>query len=134
VPSEPAYETWSRQTWLLFAGIMILILGGLNVIWGLAAISRSRFFISEPKLVFEDLRSWGWIGLTIGAVQLVAGVGIFAQSQVARWVGVVIAAVNLIGALMSIDAYPLWALAIVGSDILVIYGLVVYGDRLRARA
>jgi len=32
--------------------------------------------------------------------------------------------------LTSIDAYPFWALVIVGIDVLVIYGLAAYGDRL----
>jgi hypothetical protein len=32
--------------------------------------------------------------------------------------------------LTSIEAYPFWALVIVGIDVLVIYGLAAYGDRL----
>ena len=61
---------------------------------------------------------------------LVAGFGIFARNQLARWFGVAVAAVNLIAALTSIEAYPFWALVVVGIDVLVIYGLAAYGDRL----
>ena len=77
-----------------------------------------------------ELRTWGWIVLIIGALQVLAGFGIFARNQFARWFGVAVAAVNLIAALTSISAYPFWALVIIGIDVLVIYGLAAYGDRL----
>lgn len=128
--TEPAYGARSGEGWLTFAGIMIIVLGTLNVIWGIAAIDRSGFFVGETKLIFDDLRTWGWIVLILGVLQLLAGFGIFARNQLARWFGVAVAAVNLIAALTSIEAYPFWALVIIGLDILVIYGLAVYGDRL----
>jgi len=61
---------------------------------------------------------------------VLAGFGIFARNQLARWFRVAVAAVNRIAALTSIEAYPFWALVIVGIDVLVIYGLAAYGDRL----
>lgn len=132
--SEPAYRPQYGQDtgegWLTFAGVMIIVLGTLNIIWGIAAIDRSGFFVGETKLVFDDLRTWGWIVLLIGALQVLAGVGVFARNQLARWFGVAVAALNLIAALMSITAYPFWALVIVAIDILVIYGLTAYGSRL----
>jgi hypothetical protein len=133
VSSEPVYQEPYRpeagEGWLTFAGIMIIVLGVLNVIWGIAAIGRSGFFVGETKLVFHDLRTWGWIALIVGALQLLAGVGIFSRNQLARWFGVTVAAVNLISALVSIEAYPFWALAVVAIDILVIYALTRYGSR-----
>jgi hypothetical protein len=47
--------------------------------------------------------------------------------------GVAVAAVNLIAALTYIEAYPSWALVIVGIDVLVIFGLAAY-DRLERPA
>ena len=127
--SEPAYGARSGEGWLTFAGIIIIVLGTLNIIWGIAAIDRSGFFVGETRLIFDDLRTWGWIVLIVGALQVLAGFGIFARNQLARWFGIAVAALNLIAALLSIEAYPFWALAIVGMDILVIYGLAAYGDR-----
>ena len=97
--TEPAYGTRTGEGWLTFAGIMIIVLGTLNIIWGIAAIDRSGFFVGETKLIFDDLRTWGWIVLIIGALQVLAGFGIFARNQLARWFGVAVAAVNLIAAL-----------------------------------
>lgn len=128
--TEPTYGARTGEGWLTFAGIMIIVLGTLNIIWGIAAIDRSGFFVGETKLIFDDLRTWGWIVLIIGGLQVLAGFGIFIRNQLARWFGVAVAAVNVIAALASIEAYPFWALVIVGIDILVIYGLAAYGDRL----
>jgi hypothetical protein len=130
VATESGYHARSGEGWLTFAGIMMIVLGTLNLIWGIAAIDRSGFFVGETKLIFDDLRTWGWITLILGALQVLAGLGIFSRNQLARWFGVAVAAVNLVGALASINAYPLWALVVIGIDVLVIYGLAAYGDRL----
>jgi hypothetical protein len=37
----------------------------------------------------------------------------------------------MMGALLSIPAYPLWSLAVFAVDILIVYGLVVYGGQHR---
>lgn len=125
-------ETYAPERgsgWVTFAGIMIIILGTLNVIWGIAAIDQSKFFIGETELVFENLKTWGWIILIVGVLQILAGFGIFAGNQIARWFGIAVASVNLVATLTSVNAYPFWALVIIGIDILVIYGLAAYGGR-----
>jgi hypothetical protein len=115
---------------MTFAGIMIIVLGVLNLIWGIAAIGRSSFFVVNTKIIFDDVKTWGWIMLIVGVVQLVVGLGIFTRNQAARWAGVGIAGLNLIAALASIRAYPFWALVVIGIDVAVIYGLTAYGHRL----
>ena len=60
--------------WVLFAGIMILIAGTLNVIWGIAAIGNSKFFTENATYILSGLNTWGWIVLVIGLVQFFAGV------------------------------------------------------------
>ncbi len=125
-------ETYAPERgagWLTFAGIMIIILGTLNVIWGIAAIDQSKFFVGQTELVFDDLKTWGWIILVVGVLQIAAGFGIFAGNQIARWFGIAVASVNLVATLTSVNAYPFWALVIIGIDILVIYGLAAYGGR-----
>ncbi len=116
--------------WLTFAGIMVIIVGVLNIIWGIAAIDQSSFFVGDTKLVFHDVKTWGWIILLLGILEVFAGFGIFARNQAARWFGIIIAGLSLIASLTSIDAYQTWGLAVVGIDILIIYGLAAHGHRL----
>src|SRR3712207_2869537 len=80
--------------WVWFAGAMIGLFGAINIVYGIAAIDESRFYVAGAEHVIGDLRLWGWFLLVVGAVQLTAGAGIFAASNAARWVGIVAAAIN----------------------------------------
>jgi hypothetical protein len=115
--------------WILFAGIMILIAGILNVIWGIAAISNSKFFTQHTTYILSGLNTWGWIVLIIGVAEIFAGFSIWSGGSYGRWVGIIAAGLNSIAALMSISAYPFWGLALFAIDILIIYGLAAYGGR-----
>ncbi len=120
--------------WLLFAGIMILTVGVLNIIWGIAAIGSSSFFVEDTRYIFSELNTWGWIVLIIGALQLAAAFSIWAGGTFGRWFGIAAATVNAIVALLTIPAYPFWSLAIFAVDVLVIYGLAAYGGDRRVTA
>jgi hypothetical protein len=115
--------------WLMFAGIMVLIVAVLNIIYGIAAIDGSKFFIEDEKFILSDLNTWGWIVLIIGVLQLFAGFSIWAGGGYGRWIGIITASVSAIGALLTIPGYPFWSLAIFAIDILIIYGLAAYGGR-----
>ncbi len=129
-PRRPAtYDEPIGAGWLMFAGIMLLIAGVLNVIYGIAAIGNSSFFIADQKYILSDLKTWGWVTLIIGVLQVVASFSIWAGNQFGRWFGIGAAALSSIGALLSIPAYPFWSLAIFAIDILIIYGLAAYGGR-----
>ena len=115
--------------WLMFAGIMVLIVAVLNIIYGIAAIDGSKFFIEDEKFILSDLNTWGWIVLIIGVLQLFAGFSIWAGGEYGRWIGIITASVSAIGALLTIPGYPFWSLAIFAMDILIIYGLAAYGGQ-----
>jgi hypothetical protein len=115
--------------WLLFAGIMLVLAGILNVIYGIAAIDNSSFFVADSKYILSDLNTWGWVTLVLGAIQILAAFSIWAGNQFGRWFGIAGASLSAIGALLSIPAYPFWSLAIFAIDILIIYGLAAYGGR-----
>ncbi len=128
---DGTYEDRSRGTgWVAFAGVMILVLGTLNVIYGIAAIDNSSFYVNDAKYIFSDLNTYGWIVLCIGVVQVLVGFGIFARVGIARWTGVLIAALNCIAQLLFIPAYPLASLAVIAIDVLIIYGLIAHGHKL----
>jgi hypothetical protein len=115
--------------WITFAGVIIMMVAILNIIDGIAAISRSSFFISDARYVVSDLRTWGWIVLALGVLQMVVGFGVWAGNQLARWAGIAIVSLNAIAQLLFIPAYPFWSLAIFTLDILVLYGLAAHGGR-----
>ena len=116
--------------WVAFAGTLLLTLGTLNFIEGLAAIGNAHFFVANTHYVAGGLNTWGWVVLCIGVVEWAVGAGVFVKNQFSRWVGVMILGVNAIVQLMMIPAYPFWSLSIFTLDILALYGLIAYGKRI----
>src|SRR5262249_55481193 len=84
--------------------------------------------------VFGDLRSWGWITLILGVLQLLAAAGVLAGSQAARWFAVAVIALNTIDQMFFIPAYPFWSLLIIAMDVIALYGLCAYGSRANLQA
>src|SRR4051812_15449230 len=76
--------------WVAFAGVMLLLVGMLNAIEGIAAIGNSRFFAGDTHYIIGSLNAWGWTALIVGVIQLLVGGGVFARNQFARWAGVLI--------------------------------------------
>lgn len=120
---EPAYGFG----WVLYAGIMLMIVGSLNFLLGVAAVSNSAFYVHDANYMFSDLKTYGWILLVIGAIQFCAAFAIWAGTEWGRWVGVVSAGLNAIAQLLFIPSAPLVSLAVFSLDILVIYALLAYG-------
>lgn len=132
-PVETADYAEARGSgWLAFAGIVVGLIGVINVIYGIAAIGDSSFFVHNTKYIFGDLNTWGWIALVIGVVQIFSALGILAGHQAGRWVGIITVFANAIAMLVFLPAYPLAALSIFAIDVLVLYGLVAYGGQHRA--
>ena len=119
---------------MLFAGIMILTVAVLNIIWGIAAIGDSSFFVQDQRYIISELNMLGWLVLIIGAAQLAAAFSIWAGGTFGRWFGIAMATINAIVALLSLPAYPFWSLAVFAVDVLVIYGLAAYGGDRRITA
>jgi hypothetical protein len=123
------------EGWVLFAGIMIMLAGFMNIIFGIAAIDSSSFFTDEGRyVILDDLNAWGWFLLIVGGLQLIAAYSIWAGNEYGRWMGIITASVNFLILLFTINAYPFAAFMLMIVDILVIYGLVVYGGRSRTAA
>ena len=119
---------------LIFASVLLLVVGFWNVIQGISAIARSRVYVGSAHYVFGDLRAWGWIALIFGILQLAAGVGVLIGNQLARWFAVVVLALNAIDQMFFIPAYPFWSLTIIAMDVVALYGLCAYGSRANVEA
>jgi uncharacterized membrane protein (DUF2068 family) len=126
-------ESTQGAGWLAFAGILVLIAGMLNVIWGIAAIDNANFFVEDQRYIFEDLNTMGWVILVVGVIQVIGAFSIWAGGEFGRWIGIIGASLGAIGALLSMPGFPLWSVCVFFIDILIVYGLVAYGGH-QARA
>ena len=135
-PTQPARgagadtgDYYEGEGWVSFAGIMIAIVGVLNFIYGIAAISNSHFYVRDATYIISDLNTWGWVLMITGIIQFCAAIAIFGHIEWGRWIGILTASVNAIIQLIFIPAYPFGSLALFALDILIIYGLIAYGGR-----
>lgn len=130
----PEYrEAVRSDSWLVFAAGMIGIVGLMNVIQGIAAVSDSSFYVADAKYVVSSLHTWGWVLIVLGVIQAALAVGIGMRVRGLRWIGVLSAGLNAILQLVFMPAYPFWSLALFALNILAIYGLISYGGRIRSR-
>jgi len=115
-----------RTGWVTFAGIVALVVGGYNALGGLAALSDDDTLTAQATEVLYgiDLTAWGWFWLLLGAVQILAGVLVLQRNEWGRWLAIVIAAVSALVTVFLIVIFPLWAIAVLALDTLVLYALV----------
>ena len=116
-----------RSGWVTFAGVLLLLAGVLNVIYGIAAIADSSFFINNTKYILSGLNTWGWITLILGVLQLFAAFSLWTGGLYGRVFGIGAAGLSAIDALLSIPAYPFWSLAIFALDIVIIHQIATRG-------
>ncbi len=128
------YETeqsgWTG--WIWFAGIMMIVAGSLNALYGLIAVVNDEWVVwTNSASLYLDLSQWGAVHLIVGLVMLFSGIGVFSGNILARTVGVIVASISLIANFFFIPAYPLWALTVITLDVLVIWALTAHGKEMR---
>ena len=110
-----------------FAGILLILVGFFNVIQGIAAIASKDYVVNQ--LLFSNMDTWGWFFLIWGFIQICAGLAVLGGAAWAAIVGVITAFFNAIAQLSWVNANPVWAVCAIVIDVLIIYGLLVYGGR-----
>ena len=120
--------------WVVFASIMMILLGLFQSVQGLVGIFDSGFYhVTEGGLVVSvDYTAWGWAHLLLGVLIIICGLGVLAGNLAARMVAVVLAGLSALLNLVFIEAYPIWSIIAITLDVLVIYAVTVHGRELRS--
>jgi hypothetical protein len=127
----PVPEDLARRSgWITFAGVIALVAGGYNALSGIAALADDDTLADRATEVLYgiDLTAWGWFWLIVGVVQLVTGVLILGRNIWGLWLGVAIACVSAFMTVFVMFVFPLWAIAVLTLDFLVLYGLLTRSD------
>jgi hypothetical protein len=117
----------THSGWVTFAGVMLFVVGVLNVIYGIAAIGDASFFVQDQKYIISNLNTWGWVTLILGLFQFFAAFSLWSGGLYGRVVAIFAASLSAIAALLSIPAYPFWSLAVFAINIIIIHQVAVYG-------
>src|SRR5690349_16401674 len=117
------YEPAGSQ-WIVFASVLLVMVGIFNVVDGIAAISGADYLAN--RVIFADLDTWGVFFIVWGVLQILAGLAVYRGRAWGVWFGIAAAFLNAIAHLGFVSSYPLWSLMVVAVDVLVIYALTVH--------
>jgi hypothetical protein len=134
VPGLSSYddERTGWTGWITFAGVMMIIGGSLNLLYGIVAAVNDEWVVWTNRAdIYLDMSEWGWVHIVLGAIVLLAGIGVFSGNVLARIVGVIVASLSLLANFFFIPAYPLWAITVIVIDVLVIWALTAHGGEMR---
>lgn len=114
---------------VVFAALMLLILGTLNIIYGFGALDDANVFVNDTRLVFSDLSTYGWILIILGLFQLTAGFSLMSGNAYGRVFAIAAGSLGAIIALVSVGgAFPWYSLAVFFLCVWVVHGIVVFGE------
>ena len=112
-----------------FAAVLLLIVGTLNIVYGIGALDSANIFTNDKRFIFSNLNTMGWVLIVLGLIELSGGISLAAGNAYGRIIGIIGGTLGAIGALFSIGgANPWWSLAVFFLCIWVIYGIVILGE------
>ncbi|WP_318211738.1 hypothetical protein [Streptomyces sp. SJL17-1] len=122
-PRAPASVTGAAGG-TLFAGVLMVVIGILDVLQGIVAIAKDDVYTRVGDYVFEfNLTGWGWTHVVLGILVGLAGTGILMGSEWGRMGGITLAALNTVAQFLFLPYHPWWALFSMAISILVIWAL-----------
>jgi hypothetical protein len=114
---------------VVFAGIFLLVVGTINIIYGIGALDDANVFVNDKRFILDDLNTLGWVLIVLGVIQLTGGFSLIAGNTYGRVIGIAGGTLGAIGALLSIGgAYPWWSICVFFLCVYIVHGIIVYGD------
>ncbi|MFL5834628.1 MAG: hypothetical protein ACJ76B_11725 [Solirubrobacterales bacterium] len=115
--------------WTVFTGVLLLLIGSLDALWGLAAVlNNDVVVVGGHGVLVADVTLWGWVHLILGSIVAITGMMLFAGSPTARVLAIFFVTINAIAQIVWFPLAPLWAFLIILLDVTLIYQLTARWD------
>ena len=117
-------RSYNQPGLAVFAGLIALMMGTMNLIYGLLLLLNSEWVVlAEDGLFYADVTAWAWVLVVFGVIQVLAGIGILAGQTWARLVGMAWASLVAVGHMFALPAFPIWSILIIALAVLIIWAL-----------
>jgi hypothetical protein len=114
---------------VVFAATMLLIVGFINIVYGIGALDDANIFVGDTRFVLDNLSTLGWVLIILGVLQLTGGFSLMAGNAYGQVIAIIAGSLGAIGALFSIGGNnPWWSLAVFFLCIYVVYGVLQFGE------
>ena len=116
----------------VFTAILLMIVGTINIIYGIGALDDANIFVNDTRFILYDLNTMGWVLIVLGVVQLSGSFSLLAGNTYGRVIGIIGGTLGALGALFSIGGNnPWWSLAVFALCVYIVHGIIVFGEEER---
>ena len=131
-PGSMSTDASGWAGWILFAAVIMLLVGTFHVIQGLVALFKDDYYVvgSSGLVLNINYTAWGWIHIVGGVIAVAAGLALFRGKMWARVLGTAVACVSAVVNVGFLAAYPLWSITVIALDVAIIMALTVHGSEL----
>ncbi|WP_433291764.1 DUF7144 family membrane protein [Actinoplanes sp. CA-030573] len=132
VSTHRSDEASGWVAWILFGGLMLVLLGGAHLTIGSLALVRPEALEGSRSdmLLSISLTGLGWVHIGLGIVLMVVGGGLMLGQVWARVLAIVLACVALVINFAYVSVYPIWSVVAIGLSGIVLYATVAHGGEL----
>jgi hypothetical protein len=119
--------------WVTFTGVLAAIVAVYNILSGIAAIAEDDQTEALGEVLYGiDITAWGWFWLVLGIVQLVTAWLILSRHPLGQMLGLIWAFISASLSVFVIFVHPLWAITVLGINVLVIWALTTNSEEFEA--
>src|SRR5262245_61994922 len=91
-----------------FVAALLLIVGVLNIIYGIGSVGDARALVGDTRLIFTNLHTYGWVLIILGVVQFAGGLSLLGGNAFGRVLGIIGAGLGALEALAAIGGKNPW--------------------------
>ena len=117
----------TARGWAGFVAVYLLIVGGIHLIWGVAALANDDYF-REDGLLVSSLTFWAWVSIVVGAIEVWGGVAVLGRRPSGQIIALLVAILGTFTSVFTLGAYPVWSLIALGVDLLIIWAVTVHAE------
>jgi len=118
--------------WIYFASMLMLVVGGLQVISGFVGLFHKDFYVHTAQgwVLFNNYTTWGWIDIVVGILVISAAMSLLSGRLWARIFSSIIIVFNMLANLAFLPAYPWWSIIGLTLNALVLWAITMHGSEL----
>lgn len=112
---------------VVFASILMMLTGLLQVMQGIGAIADDTFYVLRGNYAYDfNVTTWGWIHLIVGVIALAAGLGLLSGALWARLTAITMAVLSILINFAWLPFFPVGALVIMALNVLIIWAITKF--------